>query len=1283
MIVRNSRLSRHAWLVRSLLILWGCSTISLTPPSAPANDQTEPLAELRTVAEKSDYQDFATYEQLTEFCRELARQSTQVRHFSLGSSAEGRSIPALIVESQSADSRVRENAALDETSPDTRKANPSTRISEEFPPRLLDALQRPPEDHRLWILLIAGVHGDECEGTESLLALLRDLSHSPAPPWLDDLVLVAVPRWNVDGAERRGPRHRPQASVPAEVGRRVNAQEIDLDQDLLALRAPESRQLVQLLTLSRPDLMIALRTSADRSRESALRLVAASHPATPDPLKTWFNETAAVQLEQVIDARSPHPAARSPHPAARSPHPAPPSPRHLAEYAAVRGTAAFTSEVTLGVPYADRIRAGTQFLDNALTWSSRQRAELREIRAATDNQVTQAGARPAVGDVLPLAVTWKEANGEDKPRAELQIIRDVPRPFAYLLPRQQSRLADRLLMHGFRLSEVQQSVTIPVESYQVTKLSRLELTDEQRALTGSLEGQLWCEVEREARDELIEQGTYALTLDQPLGNLAPLLLEPQSEVGWLADGLWQGYVARAGDRYPVLRINSPPEAWSLGEVESIVPAEQLTLDLIYGPERKQSFGPSLPTVHWLPNENSYLRRLEDRWMQISAATGAVQPWYEPSSVADALIRSALLPENVAREISADLGRFASRQLSPQNDAVVFSHAQDLYYTRLDGTEARRLTRSPAEEQYPTFSPDGKRVAFVRDHNLLVVDVDSGLERQLTTEGNENQLYGELDWVYQEEIYGRGEFRGFWWSPDSRRLALLVLDQTSVHRHAIADHLAVEQTLSITPYPKAGASLPSARLAIVEAAGGELVWVDLPRSGAEELLIVRVDWTPNSEEVTYQVQGREQNWLELLRADPVSGQSRRLLRDESEAWIDVLDNPYWLDDGSFLWLSQRDGHARLYRCGGPIEKETPLTPSSLEIRQLHGVDPSGQHMYFTGLESESLAEQVYEVDLEKSSTKPVSSKEGFHAARFSHDMAFFLDTHSTVHQTPSMQVRGADGAVRHHIVPRQDDDLRYFELAEPEFHRVRARDGTLLEGMLIRPKNLDARQRYPVLCYVYGGPQAPTVRDRWGATNYLWHQMLAQQGVCVWLCDNRASSQRGVGSAWPIHGRLGEIELRDIEDGVRWLQQQPWCDPERIGIWGWSYGGYLTSYALTHSQLFRAGISGAPVTDWHNYDAIYTERLMRMPQNNVEGYQASSAVQAADKLHGRLLLVHGDADDNVHLGNTLQLADALQKAGKRFDLMIYPRSLHGVTQPERLRHLREVMTDFVHQRLAGE
>ncbi|HEX3252508.1 MAG TPA: prolyl oligopeptidase family serine peptidase, partial [Pyrinomonadaceae bacterium] len=261
-----------------------------------------------------------------------------------------------------------------------------------------------------------------------------------------------------------------------------------------------------------------------------------------------------------------------------------------------------------------------------------------------------------------------------------------------------------------------------------------------------------------------------------------------------------------------------------------------------------------------------------------------------------------------------------------------------------------------------------------------------------------------------------------------------------------------------------------------------------------------------------------------------------------------------------------------------------------------------------------------------------------------------------------------------------DALKQYKLGATELLQVKTRDGFVMEAMMIKPPDFDPRKKYPVMSFTYSGPHAPQVRNGWGSQAYMFHQLLAQKGYIIWVCDNRTASGKGMDATWPVYKNFGELELRDLEDGVAWLKSQPYVDGSRIGIWGWSYGGYMTSYALTHSTSFKMGIAGGTVADWRDYDSIYTERYMQTPQNNPEGYKNSSPVNAAKNLHGKLLLIHGAIDDNVHMANTMQFVYELQKAGKQFQLMLYPKSRHGVTDPLLVKHLRQTMLDFIVENL---
>ncbi|MDH3285425.1 MAG: S9 family peptidase, partial [Acidobacteriota bacterium] len=554
------------------------------------------------------------------------------------------------------------------------------------------------------------------------------------------------------------------------------------------------------------------------------------------------------------------------------------------------------------------------------------------------------------------------------------------------------------------------------------------------------------------------------------------------------------------------------------------------------------------------------------------------------------------------------------------------------------------------------------------------------ERALTVDGGEDLLYGRLDWVYQEELYGRGNFKGYWWSPDSSRLAFLKLDESPVGTFTIVDHLPIRLTTEVTRYPKAGDPNPRVSLGLVDVAGGESRWVDTSRYAPIEHLIVRVSWTPDSSGILFQVQDREQTWLDLDLAPVDGGEVRRLLRETSPAWVGVAGEPAWLDDGTFLWLSDRTGYRHVYRYDGEGRLLGAVTEGDWEVRELHGHDPRTGFAFLTATEHSPIETHVYRTRLDGTGLTRLTLDAGSHRAQFNEEFTLFLDRFSDVKTPPKLRLRSATGDLVRAVDENEIPALSRFEFGEVRFMQVPARDGFAMEAMMITPPDFDASRKYPVLQYNYGGPHAPVVRNRWDGRRYLWHQMLAQRGYVIWMCDNRSASGKGVKPAWEVYGQLGVVEMRDIEDGVSWLREQPYVDAERIGIWGWSYGGFMASYALTHSKSFKIGIAGAPVTDWRLYDTIYTERYMKRPQSNAEGYKSTSVVEAAGDLAGKLLIVHGTTDDNVHLQNTVKLVHALQQAGKEFELMIYPRSRHRVHDPNLLYHLQRLLTRFVEENL---
>jgi dipeptidyl-peptidase-4 len=710
----------------------------------------------------------------------------------------------------------------------------------------------------------------------------------------------------------------------------------------------------------------------------------------------------------------------------------------------------------------------------------------------------------------------------------------------------------------------------------------------------------------------------------------------------------------------------------------------LTLDAIYDPQSRVDFSGTPPTdVTWL-DDTHYLtvRRASggqgSEWLKVEASNGRTEPLFDRERMITAL---AAIPGVTHEDASSAIRSPGSLTLNASKTAALLTLADDLFVYDFGTGRVTRLTSTPGAEELATFSPDGRLVAFVRGNNLFVVETATPHERAITADGSADILNGKLDWVYQEEIYGRGEFRSYWWSPDSSRLAFLQLNDAAVPRYTVVDHIPYHPALEVTSYPKAGDPNPSVKLGVARVIGGDPQWVDLGSYPPIEFLIVKVDWTPDTKQLVYQVQDREQTWLDLNLADPATGRSTRVLRETTKAWVNDNGNPVWLRDGSFLWFSERSGFKHLYHYKSDGTEIRQITSGRWDVRTLYGVHESGGTVYLAATERSPLGIDVYRVKLDGTGMTRVSRNDGTHRAVFNPTFSQYVDIWSNVTTPTQVRLHKSDGTELRVIDANPVKALGEYRLARPEFLQVKTRDGFVMEAMMIKPPDFTPTRRYPVYQFTYAGPGAQQVRDAWGGSGYMFHQLLAQQGVIVWIVDNRSASGKGVESQWPIYGRLGELELQDLEDGVAWLKEQPYVDGSRIALSGWSYGGFMTAYALTHSTSFAAGIVGAPVVDWRDYDSIYTERYMKIPQHNPDGYRRTAPRWAADALHGRVLLMHGTTDDNVHMQNSLQFAYELQKVGKPFEVMFYPKSRHAVSDPKLVKHLRQTMFDFVMRTVA--
>lgn len=705
-------------------------------------------------------------------------------------------------------------------------------------------------------------------------------------------------------------------------------------------------------------------------------------------------------------------------------------------------------------------------------------------------------------------------------------------------------------------------------------------------------------------------------------------------------------------------------------------ARSLTLNAIYDPAARLDFtGAPPPDITWIDGRTYAVGQRGGRgveWQKVDAASGRASALFDADRVESALGAQP----GVTREEARLVSRGTDLTFNPARTAILVDLADDLYVVDLASYAVSRLTTAPGAELEAAFSPDGRKVAFVRGNNLHAVDVASRRESAITTDGGPQILNGRLDWLYQEEIYGRGRFRAFWWSPDSAKLAFLRLDEHPVPEYTVVDHLPYRQTLEVTDYPKAGDPNPLVALGIANADGSARTWASVDAYKGTEILIVNVSWTPDSRHVVHQVQNREQTWLDLNLADATSGSARTLLRETTRAWVNENGNPVWLRDGSFLWISERTGFRHVYQVDATGRQQRPVTSGRWDVRTFYGVHQETGTLYFAAGARSHVDTDVYRISLSGEGMTRLSATDGTHRASFSPTFEFYVDEWSTI--TTPTQTRLHDGNGRELRVLERNDvrTLREIPLVTPEFVQVKARDGFVMDAVMLKPPDFSPSRRYPVYQFTYAGPATAQVRNQWGGSQYMFHQLLAQHGIIVWLLDNRSAGGRGVEAQWPIYGRLGEMELQDLEDGVGWLRQQPYVDASRIVLSGWSYGGFMTAYAMTHSTSWSAGIVGAPVTDWRDYDTIYTERYMKLPANNADGYRRTAPRFAAERVRGPLLLLHGTMDDNVHVQNTLQFAYELQRANRPFEMMLYPRSRHGISDPRLNFHMRTLMLDFI-------
>jgi dipeptidyl-peptidase-4 len=703
---------------------------------------------------------------------------------------------------------------------------------------------------------------------------------------------------------------------------------------------------------------------------------------------------------------------------------------------------------------------------------------------------------------------------------------------------------------------------------------------------------------------------------------------------------------------------------------------QLTVDNIYS---SREFSGDLVSLRWM-DDGEHFTRIErgengvTDLYRVNARTGIEQL---------AVVGADLVPPGADEPIRIERYTF-----SPDGTKLlIFTNSQRVWRQRTKGEyyvwsfamgTLAPVSMKPGYQMFAKFSPDGRYVAFVRDNNLFATELQSGREHQLTSDGSENVINGTSDWVYEEELGLRDAFR---WSPDGERIAFWRLDQTVIKPFYLIDETQLYPELLPVRYPKAGEQNSEVRIGVVEVEGGATTWMDL---GAEQdIYIADMGFTDNPREIWFTRLNRHQNRIELVIGNTRTGSTGVLFTDEDEAWVDAVE-PIWIDEGrQFLFLSERDGFRHLYlmRRDGTFVRR--VTEGEWDVLSVIGVDEGGRYVYFVGSTDGPLERPLYRVGLNGRGLRRITPEGGTHGINMNPTRTMYVDTYSRAGVPPVQSLHEADGGKIRELADNADlmAKIDALEIGTPEFMTVPGADGTELNAYIIKPPDFDPNRLYPLLMFVYGGPGSQTVHDSWGGNNYLWYQMLAQAGYLVASVDNRGTGARGRDFKKQTYQLLGLRESEDQVAAARYLGALPYVNADRIGIWGWSYGGYMSLMSLFRGEgVFKAAISVAPVTDWRLYDTIYTERFMRTPQENPEGYRLGAPLTYVDQMQGNLLVVHGTGDDNVHAQNTTQLIEKLEQAGKQFEMRLYPNKTHSIAGGNTRHNLFEYFTEWLMENL---
>lgn len=595
-------------------------------------------------------------------------------------------------------------------------------------------------------------------------------------------------------------------------------------------------------------------------------------------------------------------------------------------------------------------------------------------------------------------------------------------------------------------------------------------------------------------------------------------------------------------------------------------------------------------------------------------------------------------------------------------------------------ELTKLTQSEEKQQYAELSPDGNKAAFVRSNNLFWVDLATGEETQITAGGEFNKIInGAADWVYEEEF---GFAKAWFWSPNGNRIAFYRFDEERVKEFFMTDWGGLYPDQVRFKYPKAGEQNSIVSIHVYDLSTQTTTTMDI---GEEtDQYIPRINWTKSNNRLAIRRMNRLQNKEDLLFADVTDGTTRVILNDSSDTWMDVHDNLIFLNNGrQFITTSEKSGYNHVYLYNMDGEELRQITTGNYDVTEVVGFNERRHNLYYISAEESPLERHLYRVRIDGQRKRTMTESEGWHSVNMSKDFRYYIKTHSDHDQPPVITLHEIDGDEVRTLVDNTDLQRKLNEYAfqNKEFIQFEVNDATL-KAFMIKPVDFDSSEQYPVLMYVYGGPGSQTVTRQFSsAQRPLWHQYLANEGYIIVSVDNRGTGARGADFKKQTYKQLGVLETEDQVAVARELASLPYVDEDRIGIWGWSYGGYMSSNALAvGNDVFSTAIAVAPVTHWKYYDTIYTERFMQTPQMNPEGYEAGSPINKVDQIQGNYLIIHGTGDDNVHFQNAVEMVDALIKADVQFETMLYPNLAHSIYGGNARKHLYTLMSRFILENL---